>query len=125
MTTPSQSAVEALSPPHTYVEHQGYVDGQDEALRIPPEQDPVDHLKYDREYEQDEDYDDLFDPSGEDVSDSELQVSNPGDYTKAYNRQRRLNDSSIPEPHRPKTNPQLNTKAAVDDQVRSLSKTRG
>jgi len=74
------------------------------------------------EHEQEEDYDDLFDPSEEELSDSELQASNPSDYTKAYNRQRRLNDSSIPESQKPKANPQLNTKAALDDHIKSLSK---
>ena len=71
--------------------------------------------------EQDEDYDDLFDPSEDEVSDSELGAANPADYTKAYNRQRRLNDNALPESQKPKANPQLNTKAAMDDHIKTLS----
>lgn len=112
-------------PPHTYVENHGYIDTGTEVPRVPQESDPIDHLKYDQANDQDEDIDDLFEPSEDDISDSELQASNPADYTKAYNRQRRLNDPSIPESQKPKTNPQLNTKAAIDDQVKSLSKHAG
>ena len=75
-----------------------------------------------QDYDQDEDYDDLFEPSEDELSDSGLAVSNPQDYTKAYNRQKKLNDASIPEAQKPKANPQLNTKAAIDDQIKSLSK---
>jgi RIO kinase 1 len=81
---------------------------------------PRDHLKYDQEdYDQEEDYDDLLDSE---VSDTELQASNPSDYTKTYNRHRKLNDNSIPESQKPKTNPQLNTKAEIDDHIKSLSR---
>ncbi|KAF2162820.1 hypothetical protein M409DRAFT_57882 [Zasmidium cellare ATCC 36951] len=73
-------------------------------------------------HEQDEDYVDLFEPSDDDFSDQELAASNPADYTKAYNRQRKLNDNSVPESQKPKTNPQLNTKADIDDHIKSLSK---
>lgn len=75
----------------------------------------------------DDDIDDLFDDSDNDDDAPELVGSsgNPHDYTKAYNRQRRLNDPSIPADHKPKTNtqkPTANTKASIDDEVASLAK---
>ena len=97
---------QAHEPPYSFGE-EGYSESRD-------------HLKYDQEdYDQEEDYDDLLDS---DVSDTELQASNPSDYTKAYNRHRKMNDNSIPESQRPKTNPQLNTKAKIDDHIKSLSR---
>jgi RIO kinase 1 len=71
----------------------------------------------------DEDIDDLFESDGEIVP--ELISADGHDYTKAYNRQRKLNDNSIPADHKPKTNaqkPSANTSAAIDDQVASLAK---
>lgn len=122
MAESTQSPAHALTPPHTFVQNQGYVQAQSDTPRIPQEKESVDHLKYDQDDDQEEDYDDHFEPSDDELSDSELQASNPADYTKAYNRQRKMNDPSIPESQRPKTNPQLNTKAAIDDQFKSLSK---
>ncbi len=122
MANTLEHPAQALSPPHDFVENQGYAHSQGDAPQIPSDLESVDHLKYDRDDDQDEEYDDLFEQSEEDVSDSELQASNPTDYTKAYNRHRKVNDRSIPEPQKPRTNPQLNTKAAIDDHVKSLSK---
>ncbi|KAF2032105.1 Serine/threonine-protein kinase Rio1 [Setomelanomma holmii] len=71
----------------------------------------------------DEDIDDLFESDAEIVP--ELISADGSDYTKAYNRQRKLNDNSIPVDNKPKTNPQkpsANTSAAIDDQVASLAK---
>ncbi|KAH7066524.1 RIO1 family-domain-containing protein [Paraphoma chrysanthemicola] len=73
--------------------------------------------------EHDEDIDDLFESDGEIVP--ELISADGNDYTKAYNRQRKLNDNSVPSDHKPKTNaqkPSANTSAAIDDQVASLAK---
>lgn len=121
MADPTASPALGLAPPHTFVENEGYVaDGQTQRKYMPGSA-----LDEESNAEQDEDYDDLFEPSDEEVSDTELQASNPADYTKAYNRQRRLNDSSVPESQKPKANPQLNTKAALDDQIKSLSKHTG
>lgn len=54
----------------------------------------------------------------------DLAGQNPQDFTKAYNRQKKLNDPSIPAQYKPKTNPQrkLNTQAYIDDQIASLSR---
>ncbi|KAK0256577.1 Serine/threonine-protein kinase rio1 [Friedmanniomyces endolithicus] len=117
--TDTPSYAQGLVPPHTYIENEGYVqDGQTQRKHMPgsvlDDQEP--------EYGQEEEYDDLFEPSEEEYDDSELQASNPADYTKAYNRQRRLNDQFVPDPQKPKANPQLNTSANVDDQIKGLSK---
>jgi RIO kinase 1 len=75
--------------------------------------------------EHDEDIEDLFD---EDEIVPELISADGNDYTKTYNRQRKLNDNSIPVDHKPKSNPQkpsANTSAAIDDQVASLAKHAG
>jgi RIO kinase 1 len=64
---------------------------------------------------------------------ADIASANPADYTKAYNRQRKLNDASVPEKQKPKTNPQnadtskphVNTHLRVDDQLASLSKHAG
>jgi RIO kinase 1 len=85
---------------------------------------------------------DLSDPNlYEDSSDNEsyyeddeileenISSSNTADYTKAYNRQRRLIDPDIPAKQKPKFNPahgpskpSANTQTQVDDQITSLSK---
>jgi RIO kinase 1 len=78
--------------------------------------------------EKDEDIEDLFGESGDDEIVPELISADGNDYTKTYNRQRKLNDNSIPADHKPKSNPQkpsANTNAAIDDQVASLAKHAG
>ncbi|KAF2720220.1 Serine/threonine-protein kinase Rio1 [Polychaeton citri CBS 116435] len=107
------SPAQPHEPPRDFVANEGYVGQVDEENDAPrqPQQ----------ELEEDEDYDDLFEPSEGEVSDSEINAANPSDYTKSYNRQRKLNDPSIPATQKPKINPQLNTKASVDDHVKSLS----
>ncbi|GIZ45665.1 hypothetical protein CKM354_000882200 [Cercospora kikuchii] len=100
-------------PPRQYVENEGYVGDRNAmpgSANDPATNDVV---------EEDEDYDDLFES---DLSETEISASNPSDYTKAYNRQRKLNDNSIPADQKPKTNPQLNTKAAIDDHIKSLAR---
>ncbi|KAK7530423.1 extragenic suppressor of the bimD6 mutation [Phyllosticta citricarpa] len=81
------------------------------------------------EYSDGEDYDDIFDEATDEEADDDfaadaLGTGNPNDYTKSYNRQRKLHDPSVPELQKPKTNPQkpsANTNSSIDDQVRSLS----
>ncbi|KAF1931903.1 RIO1-domain-containing protein [Didymella exigua CBS 183.55] len=77
--------------------------------------------------ENDDDIDDLFDSDDEDAPEL-VESSNSSDFTKTYNRQRKLNDTSIPADYRPKANPQkpsANTNLSLDDQVASLSKHAG
>lgn len=78
----------------------------------------------------DEDYDDIF--AGDDMNDEDYASYNPSDFTKTYNRQRRLQEASsnpnAPNSTLPKTNPQkptANTLASVDDQVSSLARHAG
>jgi RIO kinase 1 len=83
---------------------------------LPPTADPATQ-------EEDSDIDDLFD--SEDENAPELISSDPNDFTKTYNRQKKLDDPSIPASEKPKANPQkptANTRAALDDQIASLSK---
>jgi len=121
MDSSNDSPAAGLVPQHTWTS-EGYVQSTDQPS-IPQDVDPVDHLKYDRDDGQDdEDYDDIFQPSEDEISDGDLPNSNPQDYTKAYNRQRKLNDNSIPDSQKPKTNPQLNTRAEIDDHIKSLSR---
>ncbi|KAF9696824.1 hypothetical protein EKO04_005740 [Ascochyta lentis] len=84
--------------------------------QIPQADEPVD--------ENDDDIDDLFDSDDEDAPEL-VESGNPSDFTKTYNRQRKLNDPSVPADYKPKNNPQkpsANTNLSLDDQVASLSK---
>ncbi|BDD60944.1 protein kinase rio1 [Monascus purpureus] len=78
--------------------------------------------------EDDEYYDDIFEEE-EDLGEEDFKSSDPADLTKAYNRQRRLNelaaDPNAPKWTYPKTNtqkPTVNTHASVDDQIKSLTR---
>ncbi|KAF2847390.1 RIO1-domain-containing protein [Plenodomus tracheiphilus IPT5] len=75
--------------------------------------------------------DDASDLSGDE---DEIEVvpdlisSDTNDFTKSYNRQRKLNDASIPAEQKPNSNPQkpsANTNASIDDQIASLAKHAG
>lgn len=108
-------------PTHTYVPNQGYVNPDASATREA-------ELAGQDEEDDEEYYDDIF--AGDDGLDAEdFSASNPSDFTKSYNRQRRLDDASAdrnaPKSSFPKSNPQkptVNTFAAVDDQISSLSR---
>ncbi|KAK6440627.1 Serine/threonine-protein kinase rio1, partial [Oleoguttula sp. CCFEE 5521] len=120
----SPSAIDpaaAHEPPHRFVENEGYVALPVQASTTDATHERSEETNAEDDPGQDEDFDDLFEPSDDGYSDTELQASNPSDYTKAYNRQRRNNDNTVPESHKPKANPQLNTRAAVDDHIKSLS----
>jgi len=78
----------------------------------------------------DEDYEDIF--AGEDLDDEDYASYNPSDFTKTYNRQRRLqevsSDPNAPKSTFPKANPQkpaANTLESIDDQVTTLSRHAG
>lgn len=81
------------------------------------------------ETEQDgeEDYEDIF--VGDELDVDDYASYDPSDFTKTYNRQRRLqevaSDPNAPKSSFPKANPQkpiANTRVSVDDQVSSLSR---
>ena len=113
-------------PTHTYVPNRGYITADGDELH------PMAPSAVEGEADDDheEDYDDIF---ADDGLDEENYASyNPSDFTKTYNRQRRLNEVAS-DPHAskstvPKTNPQkptANTVASVDDQVSSLAQHAG
>ncbi|KAI9715313.1 MAG: protein kinase rio1 [Chrysothrix sp. TS-e1954] len=113
------------APPHVFVDGQGYKSSMEPHHDDP--QQPQTLVMADSEDVDGEDDvegdEDLFDDSGPD--DHDLSSANPGDYTKAYNRQRRQHDPSVPLSQWPKTNPQrpkANLAAMVDDQIVSLSR---
>lgn len=125
----SQSPAEAigpadgLQPSHTYIPNQGYVqpEGADVAVAG---QEPIEE---EVEEEDDEYYDDIFEEEELDLE--EIQSQDHSDLTKAYNRQRKINDlaadPNAPRWTYPKTNtqkPTVNTYASVDDQVKSLTR---
>lgn len=114
---------DGLAPSHTYVPNQGYVnpEGTDSPA---VGQEPIDQQE--EEEEEDEYYDDIFE---EELDQEDFQSSNSADLTKAYNRQRKLNDvagdPNAPKWTYPKTNtqkPTVNTYASVDDEVKSLTR---
>jgi RIO kinase 1 len=122
--TPVQASglADGLAPSHTYVPNQGYVNPEstDSAAAGQESTEQCD------EDEEDEYYDDIFE---EELDTEDFQSSDPSDLTKAYNRQRKLNDaaadSNVPRWQYPKSNtqkPTVNTYASVDDQVKSLTR---
>lgn len=112
-------------PTHQFIPGQGYAN---ESIEEPegPAVIGEDNLEEDQE----EDYDDIF--AGEDLDDEDYASYNPSDYTKTYNRQRKLQEvSADPNASKstfPKANPQkptANTLASIDDQVTTLSRHAG
>ncbi|KAK4694267.1 RIO kinase 1, partial [Lecanoromycetidae sp. Uapishka_2] len=109
-------------PTHRFIPGQGYANGGISATEgsATIEDDNI----------EEEDYDDIF--AGEDLDDEDYASYNPSDYTKTYNRQRKLQegltDPNAPKSTLPKANPQkptANTLASIDDQVTSLSRHAG
>ncbi|CAI7638287.1 unnamed protein product [Penicillium crustosum] len=124
-TAQATGIADGLAPSHTYVPNQGYVN-PDTADSAEAGQDLLDEQEGEGEYEDDEYYDDIFD---EELDREDILSSDNSDLTKAYNRQRRINDlasdSNVPRWTYPKTNtqkPTVNTSAFVDDQVKSLTR---
>jgi RIO kinase 1 len=120
---PATGIADGIAPSHTYVPNEGYVN-TDNADSAEAGQDLPDDQEEDEEEE--EYYDDIFD---EELDREDILSSDNGDLTKAYNRQRRINDlagdSNVPRWTYPKTNtqkPTVNTSASIDDQVKSLTR---
>ncbi|KAF4761877.1 hypothetical protein HAV15_005891 [Penicillium sp. str.  len=124
-TAQAAGIADGLAPSHTYVPNEGYVN-PDTADSAEAGQDLLDEQEGKGEDENDEYYDDIFD---EELDREDILSSDNSDLTKAYNRQRRINDlasdSNVPRWTYPKTNtqkPTVNTSASVDDQVKSLTR---
>ncbi|KAL8824764.1 MAG: hypothetical protein Q9170_008051 [Blastenia crenularia] len=122
----SNDPIQAHAPTHTFIPGQGY---QNEQSNNPPEAPQTANTNVEDE-DLDEDYDDIF--AGEDLDDEDYASYNASDFTKTYNRQRRIQEASAdpnaPKSSFPKTNAQkpiANTLASVDDQVTSLSRHAG
>lgn len=121
----SANPAAGLEPAHTFTPNVGYQQ-PDGGVKLSEQDEATPDVVSGNDNDEEDDYDDLFDDSADDqiISDSEITSSNPGDYTKSYNRQRRMNDNSLPASEKPKTNPaghKLNTRSAVDDQIQNLS----
>jgi RIO kinase 1 len=125
----------AHAPPYEFIPGQGYVAAP--STTVDPERKPErasdvsDTNKGSQPQDEDEeDYDDIL---GEDDFDEEDYASyDPADFTKTYNRQRRIqevsSDPNAPKSTVPKTNPQkpaANTLASIDDQLAGLSRHAG
>lgn len=118
------------TPTHVFIPNRGYVNDRSimsDPLDHPSMADAAQDLPLELQDEDEDDYDDIF--AGDELDDDEYASYNPSDFTKTYNRQRRLqevaSDPNAPKSTLPKTNPQkptANTLASVDDQVASLSR---
>lgn len=111
---------DGVQPTHNYIPNQGYANA--DGTYAMAGQDPIEQ----EDEEGDEYYDDIFE---EELEEEEIASSNPGDLTKAYNRQRKVNelvaDPNAPKWTYPKTNtqkPTVNTYATVDDQINTLTR---
>ena len=109
-------------PPYMFIPGQGYTNSISATVQ------PVIATEEEENQEDlDEDYEDIF--AGDDLDGEDYASYNSSDYTKTYNRQRRLQEVSS-DPHASKTNfpkanpqkPTANTLASIDDQVTSLSR---
>jgi RIO kinase 1 len=119
---------DGLAPSHTYLPNQGYVNPDGTTAAAGQESTEVPEGQEEEEEEEDEDeeyYDDIF----EELDSEDINSADPSDLTKAYNRQRKIQDlaadSNVPRWTYPKTNtqkPTINTHASVDDQVKSLTR---
>lgn len=116
-------------PTHIFIPGQGYANSVSATDRLASATEDDEHQDENQE-DQDEDYEDIL--AGDDLDDEDYASYNPSDYTKTYNRQRRLQEvSSDPNASKtdfPKTNPQkpiANTLASIDDQVTSLARHAG
>jgi RIO kinase 1 len=122
---PAASPADGLAPSHTYVPNKGYANADGTVPAIAGQ----DVLPEEDDNEEDDYYDDIFE---EELEADDFNSLNPADLTKAYNRQRKVNelaaDPNVPKWTYPKTNtqkPTVNTYASVDDQMNSLTRHAG
>lgn len=136
MASQDVSPAATLEPTHDYVPNQGYepeADGGVSLSTAPQTEQAQPSAEGENEFSDGDDYDDIFEDASDEEADDDfaadaLGTGNPNDFTKSYNRQRKLNDPAIPAAYKPKTNsqgaplkPSANTKSSIDDQIRSLS----
>ena len=118
------------APIYEFVPDQGYVnnDATNDRSSQPEQTRYQSGETAEQDEEEDEDCEDIF--AGDELDDEDLASQNPSDFTKSYNRQRRIQeaDPNTPKSALPKTNPQkptANTVASIDDQVTSLARHAG
>ncbi|MCJ1410933.1 protein kinase rio1 [Ptychographa xylographoides] len=123
-----ESLVGGLEPTHIYAPNRGYIDSAGEVPH-PPVLEQADGEQNEVEADYEEDYDDIL--AGDELDDEDYASHNPADFTKTYNRQRRLQEVTSDgnqTSYAPRTNtqkPTANTLASVDDQVSSLARHAG
>ncbi|KAL8690389.1 MAG: hypothetical protein Q9218_004151 [Villophora microphyllina] len=117
---------QGYTPTYNFIPGRGYTNERNNN----PDTTPSDPIPNDNGEDLSEDYSDILASDDPDLED--LASYNATDFTKNYNRQRRIHevsaDPTAPKSSFPKTNPQkptANTLAAVDDQITSLSKHAG
>ncbi|CAF9913669.1 MAG: protein kinase rio1 [Heterodermia speciosa] len=118
------------APIYEFVPGQGYVnnDATNDRSSQPEQTRYQSGETAEQDEEEDEDYEDIF--AGDELDDEDLASQNPSDFTKSYNRQRKIQeaDPNTPKSALPKTNPQkptANTVASIDDQVTTLARHAG
>lgn len=115
LSSESSAPAAGLSPSHTYIPNRGY---ETSTSNEAPPQTPTGYAA-DNE---DETYEDIFEDDDEEFFENLDFDPSSGNITKAYNRQRKLNDSDATAPRINPQRPAANTQASVDDQISSLSK---
>ena len=122
------------TPSYEFIPGQGYVipseenlQGQEGNSELASGEDRVEQGYYD---EHEEEYDDIL--ADDDLDEEDYASYNPTDFTKTYNRQRRIqevsSDPNAPKSTLPRTNPQkptANTLATIDDEIAGLSRHAG
>ena len=118
------------APAYTFVPNRGYLAEEQNDLVGGVTLMASDDKNEEEAGEDGEDYDDIF--TDEDLDAEDFTSQNPTDYTKAYNRQKKMQqlvaDPNTPKSSLPKTNsqkPTANTLAAVDDQISALARHAG
>lgn len=121
----AEGPADGLAPAHTYVPNEGYANADGSVSGVARQDEGENGEEDDEEY-----YDDIFEE--EQLNEEEFPSSDAADLTKAYNRQRKVNelaaDPNVPKWTYPKTNtqkPAMNTRASVDDQMASLTRHAG
>lgn len=122
--TSAERPADGLAPARTYVPNEGYANPDGSVPGVAGQDEEENGEEGDEEY-----YDDIFE---EEMNEEEFPSSDAADLTKAYNRQRKVNelaaDPNVPKWTYPKTNtqkPSMNTRASVDDEMNSLTRHAG
>lgn len=122
--TSAERPADGLAPARTYVPNEGYANPDGSVPGVAGQDEEENGEEGDEEY-----YDDIFE---EEMNEEEFPSSGAADLTKAYNRQRKVNelaaDPNVPKWTYPKTNtqkPSMNTRASVDDEMNSLTRHAG